>query len=1258
MIHGRTRALALVLAIVTMSLVGAIPASLALSWGLPPAQSHSVGESTVGAAVSYGGPPVVTGPVACPGSTPYAAAQVVILPNGTAYPYHTAPVTRTGNTYTLTEPLSASLLVLVSNAVVDGSNCAVHYTKIGPNGNNTAVEARAVTNVTLETFNVTGAETGLGVNGSKSVTVYDSDAQAATFYGIWGNNSLNVNLTDDNVSYSDWGIYLSQVLGGWVADNEIFEAIDGVEVSSSTSVTLIANDGRGAGDVGVDLEDNTNITVQDNNFSGNQNLSLGSSAFSSGQDTDDVVVGNNFSGHQTVGAQIDESGGTITFSDNDLTGGIGTGLYLGDDFYGLVNAFANDIQNATRFAVELYGTGGTNLTENNLSTDLASPGSIGIYDYSSYGSFYAVDNVIDGPWNIGVYVYSLSAPTVVQGNTVDGAREYGVEDYYSYAGVTIVGNILVANRTLGTADAIYLDVAFATTLAADNHISGNFSYGVYIYYTFGPTDISHNVLANVTNASIYLYYLYGTTSITGNDLSANTTTDRLEGSGVDLFAVSYSGLTVSGNNLGALYIGISLATVYGSLTIDDNVADHIRYYAIGIDSSVYGNSEVIGNLAVANGSGAYLGIDWGTTYGNLTIAGNRLTGPFQYPIYVEKTYGWTNVSGNVATNYTEIGIYLAGPEAGLLVEGNDLAVNTSGGGATGLYVAGVGGPSAVIEDNNATGGLGIGINLVDAFAISNVVYNNDVSGTTLYGLRLYESDSPTYLLSNDIRDSQNIGVEAYGDAYAYIEDNQLQGSAFALNVSSIEYGSAIEENNASGSKIALVAYISYYYSVTPILANDFSGSASAYVNWTIADFEGNNFLGTPIVGLTHDEFATFYHNNLDTGVGSTLNLTGSVPEPGSFNAPLPIGGNFWTGYTPTTCSDGVCSPPYLVPSLLGSSGYYDEYPLGKAWTSYAITFSERGLPAGTEWTVNIGSTTLTAAAPASIAFYPENLAPVSYHFSIPGVGAFTGVTPSSGSVNASGSPITITVTFSQPSFAVAFSESGLAAGTTWYVNSTGTPAFASQAFTVATSGSETFPLGNLTNGSYAFSVALSRTGYTTADPTSGSITVAGAGVLVTYAYSIVTYAVTFTIAGLPAGSGWSVTVAEGTESSTTATISFSLANGTYGYSVTVPTGYTVSAGSSVTVAGSPVDAYLAASPANSGSSSPSGDHGALLAAIGVIVVLAIVAVLGWLFYFRRGRNQGPGGASPPAPWSEPGGASTSPPPGAIGAPPPGPPPSG
>ncbi|MGC8861089.1 MAG: hypothetical protein ACP5QH_07830, partial [Thermoplasmata archaeon] len=125
-----------------------------------------------------------------------------------------------------------------------------------------------------------------------------------------------------------------------------------------------------------------------------------------------------------------------------------------------------------------------------------------------------------------------------------------------------------------------------------------------------------------------------------------------------------------------------------------------------------------------------------------------------------------------------------------------------------------------------------------------------------------------------------------------------------------------------------------------------------------------------------------------------------------------------------------------------------------------------------------------------------------------------------------------------PKYLVIFNESGLPPGVAWYVNITGE----------ISSGPLT---GNsyyiyLPNGNYSYIIATVNKSYAPTQ-SSGTFTVNGANVNIAVTFNLVTYTVTFTESGLPAGTTWSVTLGGTTKSSNTNTITFSEPNGTYSY---------------------------------------------------------------------------------------------------------------
>jgi sugar lactone lactonase YvrE len=79
--------------------------------------------------------------------------------------------------------------------------------------------------------------------------------------------------------------------------------------------------------------------------------------------------------------------------------------------------------------------------------------------------------------------------------------------------------------------------------------------------------------------------------------------------------------------------------------------------------------------------------------------------------------------------------------------------------------------------------------------------------------------------------------------------------------------------------------------------------------------------------------------------------------------------------------------------------------------TYAVTFTESGLPSGTSWSVTFGGSTLSATAPASISFTSPN---GSTSYSVGSVSGYT-ASPSSSSVLVKGGPQSVTVTFSKTS---------------------------------------------------------------------------------------------------------------------------------------------------------------------------------------------------------------------------------------------------
>jgi hypothetical protein len=266
--------------------------------------------------------------------------------------------------------------------------------------------------------------------------------------------------------------------------------------------------------------------------------------------------------------------------------------------------------------------------------------------------------------------------------------------------------------------------------------------------------------------------------------------------------------------------------------------------------------------------------------------------------------------------------------------------------------------------------------------------------------------------------------------------------------------------------------------------------------------------------------------------------------------------------------------------------------------AYAVTFSETGLPLGTNWSVRLdgwGGVPVHEAQSSTTANISFSLPNGTYRYVVAEVLGFV-VRPSLGTVMVTDAPARVNVSFTAVApgafYPVAFEELGLASGAHWVVTVTASHTFGhSRQATQSSNGVTIFFL--LQNGTYRYSVHSLR-GWI-AEPMAGSFSIVGSapGAIVVNFTQIPVYRLTVNETGLANGTSWSVLVRSEsagstvwpvrlTESSTTATIVFSLPNGTYCYRIYPVTGYTLPAGASAgsfTVAGaSPTGISVVFSP--------------------------------------------------------------------------------
>ena len=198
------------------------------------------------------------------------------------------------------------------------------------------------------------------------------------------------------------------------------------------------------------------------------------------------------------------------------------------------------------------------------------------------------------------------------------------------------------------------------------------------------------------------------------------------------------------------------------------------------------------------------------------------------------------------------------------------------------------------------------------------ISDNNVAASSI-GILEFEPYGPSSIVGNDVPHSQEFGISVeYADE---------------------EGGVQIQANNASG---AVGASLFYYDGTLPsiIVGNDFSNSGLVSVNNSdLLSLVGNNFLNVGKIDINSDTLNGFYHNDLNT---SAFNGSSSSMETGAgnlWNAPYPVGGNYWSGYADRTCSP---APPRTCRGATGSGTPPSPCPGPERGSSMSIRSPTRG----------------------------------------------------------------------------------------------------------------------------------------------------------------------------------------------------------------------------------------------------------------------------------------------------------------------------
>ncbi len=548
-----------------------------------------------------------------------------------------------------------------------------------------------------------------------------------------------------------------------------------------------------------------------------------------------------------------------------------------------------------------------------------------------------------------------------------------------------------------------------------------------------------------------------------------------------------------GNQIGGQNVGI--LAYDDNATVDANTFSSVNVSVeVATDTGAAYSETVDQNTGSANVSGALLGDissfqtgDTAVPSGTYSVVGNSLTNVSVAPgpgrAYGAYIFGAAaTVSGNDLSGFSE-GLAVVLPSTGdLSATGNTLsspAVPVSGGG---LYAfAG----NATLESNTVTGyswmngpgwwpnsqATGIFAQCLNSCAVEdNVVTDNAIGIAVL-----------SYL---------------YGPSPAPSWPNADPPSAGPLNVSgnfvndSGAFGIAFELNQGTGAESATPSASVFGNAID----NTLSGAVGLMVDQGTYSILDNVFVGTSAGGSSGASQPTGV-GTIDTASIQVLDAYDSVT-----NACLGF-----DQYLDTTLFVATLNlttdPPYYA-SDCGSA---------------PVTFSETGLPTGTDWGVTVDASTYSTTTTSISIDLPAG----SQAFSVTPVAGYT-ATPPSGSLTLAGTPLTQTIVFAVPMLSVTPSQGP--AGATVTVSGTG---FTGDT-TLASLEFDNVAIGACTSGSLT-TAPNGALGCTFAVPTGTSGTTVSAtdsgGLVASASFTVTTPGITVTPGQGPIGA--TVTVAGG-----------------------------------------------------------------------------------------------------------------------------------
>jgi filamentous hemagglutinin family protein len=622
-------------------------------------------------------------------------------------------------------------------------------------------------NVTIDGFEIVGADDGIRVTSADNVTLTDNyihDLASGTgilvessdfteiagntiqggLYGIRVDEGQGANIHHNAVSNTgDDGIDVHTNSGVDIRYNNISGAGDnGIEVSHSDNADIDHNTVNGAAGYGVKLTYSDHVAVTDNDLYGTMTgiwASRNSNLWIDGNDIDHNLPVNEPAGGN-VGIHVDSSH-NVQIGDGVFSGN--NGNYI-DDF-----AIGIEVSGNTGYTT----IDGNDISDVNNGIVVSSTAGLGIYDNDINGRTQGGRGFGDG-----IRVTSSDWARiggVNDGNTVHNFTGNGVgliNSDHVYIGQNAVYDVSGNGIFVDPSD--YVEIAFndvhnvgSDGVHLDDGAYGNIHHNTVQHVGGDGVDVNDNYDADIHHNTVY------NTGDNGIEVSGSLGTDIYAN---DIDEVDGDGIHVSASDWADIYDNDINVNRFGANTLSDGIevenSDDVEIYRNNIDDT------------------ANVGIDLYNT-DDVRVFDNLITDAHTGIRLNDSRISGALVDNNVIRN-VEYGVW-ADDVRGLIVTDNNIdgRYMESGDGAIGIYVDGS--YDALIggwHDGNIVEDFDTGIRIVNSGS-ADVEYN-DVSEFDDYGVWISSSDYVD-VKNNDVYDGDGTGVRVYGSDWAEINDNDI-----------------------------------------------------------------------------------------------------------------------------------------------------------------------------------------------------------------------------------------------------------------------------------------------------------------------------------------------------------------------------------------------------------------------------------------------------------------------------------------------------